>query len=111
VEWPRKRKSTSSPVFGSGSFAPLWAHLFPGGNSFADNPIYRLGEGGGGLVDWNIQQTNGVGWQSIASAWHRDIIPLPPNAAEAQTDNLVATKAGEEPCDGKCSGHLYRVAS
>ena len=26
-----------------GEFCPLWAHLFPGGDGFADNPIYRLG--------------------------------------------------------------------
>src|SRR5580698_4467521 len=32
-----------------GEFYTLRTHLFPGGDGFADNPIYRLGEGGAGL--------------------------------------------------------------
>src|SRR5580658_6525719 len=51
-------------------FCTLWTDLFPRGDGFADNAIYRLGEGGGGLVDRNVEQTNGVGRQSLASARH-----------------------------------------
>ena len=90
-------------------FFTLWTDLFPRGDGFADNAIYRLGEGGGGLVDRNVEQTNGVGRQSLASARHSDIILLPPNAAKAQTNDLVAAKAGKEPGDNECSAHLNRI--
>lgn len=66
-----------------GEFCSLWAYSFPGGDGFADNPIYGLGEGSGGLVDRNIEQTNGVGRQNVAGARHSDIILLPPSAAKA----------------------------
>jgi hypothetical protein len=32
-------------------FCTLWTDLFPRSDSFADNAIYRLGEGGGCLVE------------------------------------------------------------
>ena len=92
-----------------GEFCTLRAHLFPRGDGLADNPIYRLGESSGGLVDRNIEQANGVGRQSLAGARHGDIILLPANAANAQTNDLVAAKAGKEPGDDKCSGHLNRI--
>ena len=57
-----------------GQLHTLRANLFPRRDGLTDNPIYRLGESSGGLVDRNIEQANGVGRQRVTCAGHGHIL-------------------------------------
>ena len=79
-------------------FCTLWPHLLPCGDGFSHNPINWFGERGGGLVDRNIKQANGISGQASPVPAQSRLL-LPTNAADPQTNDFVAAKAGEEPGD------------
>src|SRR6266852_2408827 len=64
---------------------PIRPHLLPRGNHLADDWIDRLGKCCARFVDRNIEHANCTTGQNLISGWHGNILPLPANAAEAQT--------------------------
>jgi hypothetical protein len=68
-----------------------WPDRLPGGDSLPQQRVYRLGEGGAGLVHRDIEQADGVlGEYLILGAGDVDVIVLPANAPDPQPDDLVA---------------------
>ena len=67
--------------------------------------VHRLREGGAGLVDGHVKQTNCVCGQHLSRAWDSGIVSLPADTTETQTNNLVAAEAGEEPGQGESPAH------
>lgn len=113
AHWPQSDQEeevddfTGLPI---GLLGTLRTNLLPCGDGFADDAIHRLREGGAGLVDGNVEQTDCIRGQHLSRAWDSGIVSLPTDTAETQANNLVAAETGEEPGQGESPAQLNGVA-
>ena len=85
-------------------------HGLPCLDGLAQQRVDRLGERGAGLVRGDVEQADGVAGEypgGVAGDGHP--VVLPSDASHAQTGDLVAALAGEQPGEGDRADHHHVV--